>query len=349
MDHSDWESVPLQTKLPARPPALPKAASAMSVHSRLGSPGALRPWAGGGLLALAGLAGLACWRGIAASGTSSARLEIIAESSRSAAFEQCDGPKALKCEIGCLCQVKNEYFSMCQPLGGLLKCSKELAEKHLEHAKAKAAPVKKLADAADEARAKADKRFDKASVEASELNLAAAHAESQEAVLRDNATEEAAKLVRAAKVKAARAKVKEKQAAKAKVQALAAKRAAEQVKNATLLVTQAEDALLKVKDNVTREVAQKIRSQKDKVEQAEALLKKMKATQLGPLQVERTAIAAEAAKKAEVTAAAAKAAAKKAEDAEAAKSTAEKEADEAAKALGPAGDEVKKWESALKF
>eukprot|EP00419_Tripos_fusus_P023937 CAMPEP_0172712622 /NCGR_PEP_ID=MMETSP1074-20121228/61206_1 /TAXON_ID=2916 /ORGANISM="Ceratium fusus, Strain PA161109" /LENGTH=363 /DNA_ID=CAMNT_0013536575 /DNA_START=52 /DNA_END=1140 /DNA_ORIENTATION=+ len=273
-------------------------------------------------------------------------MEVITESSRhklSPAFQPCKGPKDLKCEIGCMCVRKNEYFSMCKPLEGELKCNKELMESKLKRAKAHRLPFLKKARLAKQERKVAITRYSKAiAVQASSV-LEASEFESRLAILRDNATREAVVKVRDAKVEVAKQAVAAAKTKKKNVKGVAEKEVAKEIKKAKDHVADAEDNYAKVKVAVLKEVSQAIHKYRLRVDSKKKELEGLRKANLKTILKERKMTASKLADQSKWAAAEAKKAAKDAEEKQKLAEKARKEDEDAHKKLKAAQDEVAKW------
>jgi len=278
-------------------------------------------------------------------------MEVITESSRhklSPAFQQCKGEKHLKCEIGCMCVRKNEYFSMCKPLDGKLKCDKELMEHKLEHAKDHRRPFLEKERQARKEKEDSIKRYNKAKIEQASSSLEAAMMESHMAVMRDNATREAVAKVRDAKVQVAKKSVEAAENKKKGVAVVAEKEAQEEVKKAKGNVVDAEDNYAKVKVSVLKEVSEAIHKYRLLVDKSKQELEVLRKADLKKTLRERKEAAAKTADESKWAAAKAKKAAKVAEEKGKLAEGARKEDEAAQKELKAAQAEVAKWESAVK-
>jgi len=278
-------------------------------------------------------------------------MEVITESSRpklSGAFGQCKGPKDLKCEIGCMCVRKNDYFSMCKPLEGKLKCDKEVMESKLQHAKDNLLPFRKKARESRKEKFAAIQRIKKATTEQASSSLEAAELESRLAILRDNATREAAVNARDGQAEVAKKDVQAAELKKKHVAIAAEKEAANEVKKAKGHVADAEDNYAKVKVSVLREVSEAIHKYRLHVDKSKKELEALKKADLKKILKERQESASKAADESKWVAAKAKEAAKVAEEKQKLAAKARKEDEDAQKELKAAHAEVEKWKSAVR-
>jgi len=310
----------------------------------------LRAIAATSLLAVPAIVGLArgwvSWpKGLAST------MELITESSRpkvSGAFGQCKGPKDLKCEIGCMCVRKNDYFSMCKPLEGKLKCDKDLMESKLQHAKEHRLPFLKKARDAKKEKFAAIQRYKKATSEQASSSLKAAELESHLAILRDNATREAVVKIRDAKVEVAQKNVEAAEVKKKNVAIAAETEVIKEVKKAKDHVADAEDNYAKVKVAVLKEVSESIHKYRLQVDKSKKELEELKNADLKKILMERKESASKTADESKWAAAKAKEAAKVAEENHKLAEKARKEDEDAQKELKAAQDEVAKWKSAIR-
>lgn len=225
-------------------------------------------------------------------------------------FDQCGGNGVnRKCQPGCFCWKKSDFFSMCKPIKGQSVCSAAAAKAAAKKAFAKFKPLAEKVDETKKAKEKAHKLFKEKLANSGETKEAAAMASSKKAATAEEATMSAVKEWHKDMCSDATDDVDKAKANMTKAKKKAQVEADKSIKEAEEKVKRAKENLVKVKKEAAKQVEKTIADEKKNVANREAYLKKTKATPLGPELEARKKKAEAAAKKAQETAVAAKKAA----------------------------------------